>query len=201
MAFSRALVISGFACAAAQQPGSLKAEAHPKLSVSTCTNSGGCTSQDKEVVIDQNWRWIHKVGQPINCYKGNKWDESICPDPKTCAANCEVGSATTEYTSTYGVTTTGNALKLGFVTKGPYSKNVGSRNYLMEDESHYYMFKLKNKEFTFDVDVSQLPCGLNGALYFVQMDADGGMAKNPTNKDAVNIYANQLVSKRYSQTF
>jgi cellulose 1,4-beta-cellobiosidase len=72
MAFSRALVISGFACAAAQQPGSLKAEAHPKLSVSTCTNSGGCTSQDKEVVIDQNWRWIHKVGQPINCYKGNK---------------------------------------------------------------------------------------------------------------------------------
>ncbi len=38
----------------------------------------------------------------------------------------------------------------------------------------YYMFKLKNKEFTFDVDVSQLPCGLNGALYFVEMEEDGG---------------------------
>lgn len=25
-------------------------------------------------------------------------------------------------------------------------------------------------------------CGLNGALYFVSMDADGGMAKYPTNK-------------------
>ena len=36
------------------------------------------------------------------------------------------------------------------------------------------MFKLKNKEFTFDVDVSQLPCGLNGALYFVEMEEDGG---------------------------
>ena len=36
------------------------------------------------------------------------------------------------------------------------------------------MFKLKNKEFTFDVDVSELPCGLNGALYFVEMEADGG---------------------------
>jgi len=182
MAFSLALVISGLACAAAQQPGSLKAEAHPKLSVSTCTTSGGCTSQDKEVVIDQNWRWIHKVGQPVNCYKGNKWDETLCPDPKTCAANCETGAASTEYTSTYGVTASGDELKLDFVTEGPYSKNVGSRNYLMDDESHYYMFKLKNKEFTFDVDVSKLPCGLNGALYFVQMDADGGMAKNPTNK-------------------
>ena len=35
-------------------------------------------------------------------------------------------------------------------------------------------FQLLNKEFTFDVDVSNLPCGLNGALYFVEMDADGG---------------------------
>jgi cellulose 1,4-beta-cellobiosidase len=44
------------------------------------------------------------------------------------------------------------------------------------------LFKLKNKEFTFDVDVSNLPCGLNGALYFVEMPADGGMAAHPTNK-------------------
>ena len=33
-----------------------------------------------------------------------------------------------------------------------------------------------------DVDVSKLPCGLNGALYFVSMDADGGMARFPTNE-------------------
>ncbi|KAG6804717.1 Exoglucanase 1, partial [Tricholoma furcatifolium] len=37
-------------------------------------------------------------------------------------------------------------------------------------------------EISFDVDVSNLPCGLNGAVYFSQMDADGGMAKYPTNK-------------------
>merc|ERR1719211_170342 len=41
------------------------------------------------------------------------------------------------------------------------------------------MFYLPNKEFTFDVDVSNLPCGLNGALYFVEMDEAGG--KYPTN--------------------
>jgi len=30
--------------------------------------------------------------------------------------------------------------------------------------------------------VSTLPCGLNGALYFVEMDADGGKSKYATNK-------------------
>merc|ERR1712137_478121 len=36
------------------------------------------------------------------------------------------------------------------------------------------MFRLKNREFTFTVDDSQIDCGLNGALYFVAMDQDGG---------------------------
>jgi cellulose 1,4-beta-cellobiosidase len=44
------------------------------------------------------------------------------------------------------------------------------------------MFNLLNKEFTFTVDLSNLPCGLNGALYFVEMDKDGGMSKYSTNK-------------------
>jgi cellulose 1,4-beta-cellobiosidase len=44
------------------------------------------------------------------------------------------------------------------------------------------MFKLKNQEFTFDVDMSNLGCGLNGALYFVEMDADGGKSKYANNK-------------------
>jgi cellulose 1,4-beta-cellobiosidase len=48
--------------------------------------------------------------------------------------------------------------------------------------TNYRMFNLLNSEFTFDVDVSQLPCGLNGALYFVSMDADGGKAKYANNK-------------------
>lgn len=44
---------------------------------------------------------------------------------------------------------------------------------MMSDQNNYEMFKLKGKEFTVDVDVSQLPCGLNGALYFVEMSQDG----------------------------
>lgn len=35
------------------------------------------------------------------------------------------------------------------------------------------MFDLLDNEFTFDVDVSQIGCGLNGALYFVNMPAEG----------------------------
>lgn len=70
-----------------------------------------------------------------------------------------------------------------FVTNGPYSTNIGSRVYLMDtSDSKYQLFNPLNQEFTFDVDVSNLPCGLNGALYFSQMDADGGVSKYPTNK-------------------
>ncbi len=41
---------------------------------------------------------------------------------------------------------------------------------------------LLGNEFTFDVDVSNLGCGLNGALYFVEMDQDGGISRFPANK-------------------
>lgn len=36
---------------------------------------------------------------------------------------------------------------------------------------------------TQDRELTQFPgCGINGALYFVKMDADGGLAKYSTNK-------------------
>jgi len=132
------------------------------------------------VVIDSNWRWLHKVGVATNCYTGNKWDTTLCPDPDTCSKNCALDGA--DYQGTYGITAQGDSLNLKFVTKGPYSTNIGSRTYLLKDDHTYMMFKLKNQEFTFTVDVSNLPCGLNGALYFVEMDPDGGLSKFPLNK-------------------
>jgi len=58
------------------------------------------------------------------------------------------------------------------VTGSGSTANVGSRVYLMDTaDSKYQMFNLLNQEFTVDIDVSGLPCGLNGALYFVSMDA------------------------------
>jgi len=51
----------------------------------------------------------------------------------------------------------------------------------MASNTQYQLLQLMGQEFTFDVDVSNLPCGLNGALYFAEMDADGGLSKYPTN--------------------
>ncbi|KAB5590491.1 1,4-beta-D-glucan cellobiohydrolase [Ceratobasidium theobromae] len=171
------ITLSLLASVCGQQAGTVSAETHPSLSWQKCTKSGGCATQSQaKIVLDSNWRWVHTTSGYTNCYTGNAWDTSICPDPTTCASNCALDGA--DYSGTYGITTSGNELSLKFVT----GSNVGSRVYLLKDDSTYEMFKLKNQEFTFDVDVSQLPCGLNGALYFSEMDADGGMAKHTGNK-------------------
>jgi cellulose 1,4-beta-cellobiosidase len=178
--YKNALLLAAFLTTAnAQQVGTNTAEVHPALTWQKCTSGGSCTSQSGKVVIDSNWRWLHNTAGYSNCYTGNTWDTSICPDDVTCAKNCALEGA--DYSGTYGITTSGSSLRLNFVTQAS-QKNIGSRLYLMEDDSSYEMFQLLNQEFTFDVDVSHLPCGLNGALYFVSMDSDGGMAKFPANK-------------------
>ncbi|KAF9494876.1 glycoside hydrolase family 7 protein [Pleurotus eryngii] len=175
--FSALLALSFVAVAFGQQAGTLTAETHPPLSVQECTASG-CQTLSRSVVLDSNWRWLHTTEGFTNCYTGNAFDTSLCPDGATCAQNCALDGA--DYSGTYGITTSGNALTLKFVTTGA-NTNVGSRVYLMADESTYQMFNLKNKEFTFDVDMSNLPCGLNGALYFSEMAADGGLASQAGN--------------------
>lgn len=160
----------------AQQIGTAKPEIHPPLTIQSCMKSGGCQTEQESVVLDANWRWTHITTGYRNCYTGNSWDTSICPDGVTCAKHCALDGA--DYKGTYGITSSGSALKLNFVTGG----NVGSRVYLLDSESKYKVFKLKNREFTFDVDVSKLPCGVNGALYFVEMDGDGGTGRFPANK-------------------
>ena len=170
LSFALLVVVRG------QQAGTQTAENHPPLSVQSCTAGGSCTTIQSSVVLDSNWRWLHSTADTTNCYTGNTWDTSLCPDPVTCASNCALDGA--DYTGTYGITASGSDLKLQFVT----GANIGSRVYLMDDESTYRLFKLKNQEFTFDVDMSNLPCGLNGALYFVEMDQDGGTARFSGNK-------------------
>ncbi|KAF7329340.1 Glucanase [Mycena kentingensis (nom. inval.)] len=164
-----------------QLVGTNMAETHPPLTWQRCTGTGGtsCTTQNSAVVIDANWRWTHiGAAGSTNCYTGNTWDQATCGTNGTaCAQACAVDGA--DYSGTYGITSSGNALTLKFVTQGQ-QKNIGSRVYLMAPGSQtaYQTFNLANQEFTFDVDVSQLPCGLNGALYFAQMDADGGVSKS-----------------------
>ncbi len=189
------------AAARAQQACTLTTETHPSLQWSQCSAGGSCTTVSGAVTVDANWRWLHQTSSSTNCYNGNTWDSSICNSDTSCATACCVDGA--DYSSTYGVTTSGNALNLKFVTKGQYSTNIGSRLYLMASDTKYQsksapfhalfspneeltlrtkVFTLLGNEFTFDVDMSNIGCGLNGALYFVSMDADGGMSKYPNNK-------------------
>ncbi|KAF2193915.1 glycoside hydrolase family 7 protein [Zopfia rhizophila CBS 207.26] len=174
--FSRALLLTPLLAAPlayGQAAGTYQTETHPKMTWQQCSGTGGtsCTSVSGEVVIDANWRWLHEKSSYTNCYTGNEWNTTICSSNDQCSSNCVVEGA--DYSGTYGITAGSNALTLKFVTKGQYSTNIGSRTYLMKDSSTYQMFNLIGNEFTFDVDVSQLPCGLNGALYFVVMDSKG----------------------------
>jgi cellulose 1,4-beta-cellobiosidase len=164
--------------ASAQLVGTEKSETHPKLSWQKCTSSG-CSNTNGEVVIDANWRWVHTTPGYTNCYDGNKWT-SACSGESDCTSRCALEGA--DYEPTYGVTTSGNQLNLQLTKQNANGKNIGSRLYLMESTSKYQMFNLLGNELAFDVDLSTVECGINSALYFVAMDADGGMSKHPTNK-------------------
>jgi cellulose 1,4-beta-cellobiosidase len=139
----------------AQSACTLAAETHPSLTWSKCSAGGSCSTVTGSVVVDANWRWTHEVSSSTNCYTGNEWDATICPDSETCTAACCIDGA--DYSGTYGATTSGNALNLDFVTHGPSSTNIGSRLYLLESTNTYQTFTLLGNEFTFDVDVSNLP--------------------------------------------
>lgn len=167
-----------------QQPGTQKVNYNLPLQIEECTGSENCKVVNTKVTLDHNWRWLHEAGGYENCYSGNEFDDTFCPDPATCTENCAIeGVDKADWTSPYGVHSDGKELQIDFITEGEYSTNIGSRLFLLDpSEDEYYMFKLKNREFTMDVDMVDLPCGLNGAVYLVEMDKDGGASKYPTNK-------------------
>jgi len=154
--------------------------------IEICESYGNCKKVKTSVTLDSNWRWLHDDSM-TNCYTGNLWDDVKCPDAATCTENCFIeGVSKSDWQSPYGIESDGNGgMTLKFVTVGPYSTNIGSRVFLLDESGdNYYPFNLKNKEFTMDVDVSQLPCGLNGAVYFVEMDMDGGASYSTNDAGA-----------------
>ena len=117
---SKTLALALLGTALAQQAGKETTETHPKMTWSKCSSGGSCSSQSGEVTIDSNWRWVHDKNGYSNCYDGNTWNATICKDNKSCASNCALDGA--NYPSTYGASTSGNALTLKFVTKGDYCR-------------------------------------------------------------------------------
>merc|ERR1712151_653406 len=141
-----------------------------------CTATGQCTNKDLKVTLDANWRWLHRSNSTDNCYEGDQWDSTLCSDPLQCAQECVLEGVTLErYKSTYGIEQIENGVKLNYVTDHEHGTNVGSRLYMLDESGEKYkMFFLKIREVAMTFDVSHAFCGMNGAMYFVEMDQDGG---------------------------
>jgi cellulose 1,4-beta-cellobiosidase len=132
-------------------------------------------SLQTKLTIDANWRWVRKTADYSNCFT-NDWDKSLCPNPEACAQNCVIeGVPTSEYATPYGVTVSGsNSVTLKYVTAGQYSTNIGSRLYVLDPSgAAFKKFNPVNRELSLDVDYSEVGCGLNGAVYLVEVPMSG----------------------------
>jgi cellulose 1,4-beta-cellobiosidase len=146
----------------AQVPGTLTPEVHSSLATQQCTNAGGCVTMNTSIVLDSQYRRMHNVGGHTNCVNTG-FNSTFCPDAATCAKSCALEGV--DYAS-YGIHTSGSSLTLNlFKQENNVTTQSSPRVYLLANETTYDMFHLLNKELTFDVDVSQVPCGINGASY------------------------------------
>jgi cellulose 1,4-beta-cellobiosidase len=175
-------------CVTAQQAGKINSNDLVPFSIGECTADGSCKANTKtKLSLDSNWRWTHEVDSSENCYTANEWKtksgEQVCEDgqTKTCAKKCAVGAWPKEqWQAPYGVNHTSRGVDLGFVTQGPYSINVGTRLFVTEGDE-YKQFHLLGKEMSVTVDMSNTYCGLNGAIYFVEMDRHGDKGVGDNN--------------------
>jgi hypothetical protein len=124
----------------------ISAETHPAFTYQTCTRSG-CTSVKSFIVHDKHMGDIQNRDQ----------------------------HGTLDYEKHVGVTVNGGTLSQRLVsTDGEGNKIIGSRLYIVNaDDKNYELFTFVGKEFTYTVDMSEIPCGVNAALYTVEMPKAG----------------------------
>ncbi|KAL4924701.1 concanavalin A-like lectin/glucanase domain-containing protein [Aspergillus undulatus] len=157
-------------------------ETHPPLTTWHCTNSHGCTKQNTSVVLDAATHNIHSIHDPeVSCTTpSGTLNATLCPDKQTCAENCVIDGFSLDEYINRGVETNGGTLTLTqYRDDGNGSLvSVSPRVYLLSGEEEYTILPLLHQEFTFTVDVSHLPCGMNGALYLSSMSPTGGQNNN-----------------------
>jgi hypothetical protein len=101
-----------------------------------------------------------------------------------------------DYLAQCGVSSTGGTLVQRLVTTYKGEKVIGSRLYLMAaDGAGYELFNFNGKEIAYDVDVSQLTCPVNGALYTVEMPKNGEAKFGGAAKGSGYCDANYVRSK------
>lgn len=155
--------------ASGQQIGSIP-EVHPKLQTWKCSTNGGCVAQDTSVVLDALSHPLHRVGNSsVSC---GDWN-NVCATEEACSNDCQLEGA--DYAA-HGVSTQGSNLILRqYSSSNGVISTMSPRVYLLDESGkNYDMLKLLNQELSFDVDVSTLVCGMNGALYLSEMLQSGG---------------------------
>lgn len=182
MKWSFCIVLGLLGSSFGQQAGTLTEEYRPSLPLQVC-EATSCTVEETWVVLDADSRYLYSVADSaVSCQPNGSFDPELCPDGLTCALNCAIdGIDQNGYNNVHGVSSTNSELRLNYVTESAQGTVVGSRLYLVSPDDEYRLFYLKNHELAFDVDLSRFPCGLNAALYFSEMEADGGMVSYPSN--------------------
>ncbi|KAK8067659.1 glycoside hydrolase family 7 protein [Apiospora saccharicola] len=184
------LLLASLGLTEAQRIGTAIPEVHPKLTTQKCTTAGGCVTQNTNIVTDALSHPWHMVGDMSKSCNPNTQlnsdealiDRTICPDAVTCGNVCAFEGVDYE---AIGVTTEGSALTMRLFMPNESEASgytrVSPRLYLLaEDDMNYEPIRLLNQEFSFDVDMATLGCGLNGALYLDEMDFTGSRSEtNP----------------------
>ncbi|KAI1801669.1 glycoside hydrolase family 7 protein [Daldinia bambusicola] len=160
------------------------AETHPQLTTEKCTKGGGCVKQTTSIVLDASFHALRQVDGTASCGGygdgGSGFNKELCPNGEACAKNCVLDGANYEGN---GVLAGGSVLTLNMYGEGRDGKlaTLTPRVYLLDAAGEdYEILRLKNQEISFDVDVSKLICGMNGAMYLAEMDRTGARgALNP----------------------
>lgn len=140
----------------------------------TCNTSGACAS-DPDIAGECSWNTEKNTCYNHSQGKGNEpityTDNGVTKTGYIVIDQQVRGSSSTaDYKlGDAGVTVNGNSITQRFVT----GENVGSRVYLLDaTQKSYVKFKLIDAELSYDVEID-IPCGMNAALYTVEMPADG----------------------------
>ncbi|KAJ6524001.1 cellulose 1,4-beta-cellobiosidase precursor [Mycena capillaripes] len=167
--------------------GSSAFQIHPSLTWSLCVAAGDCSPVSASIVETNGMNW-YIGGSGTNCWEDHVWDSTICPHAQTCYDAC-IEHPNVDYAGIYGITTSGDAVAMKFFTQSSIL-NIGNSVLLLDPAStqgapktnKYQIFFPLNMELSFDVDVSQLPCGLASSLSFKEISADGGFSQDPLNQ-------------------
>lgn len=154
MRFLSLLLSSGIVAVLGIQRGTVQKEDSPPFLF-----QHNSASVQGKVVLDANWRWVHEPNGYKNCFT-SAWD---CVDCDLCELE---GVGRQQYLDTYGVDSKDSTVTLRFVT----GSNVGSRLYLADAQGYFPVAPL-NRRISFDLDLSQVPCGVNAAVYLVNISS------------------------------